>query len=145
MDSGRKREVRVCALDAAMPFDFEARAAEQRAKRSTQADASSALKVGIVGFGNFGQFLARRLVVNGHSVIATSRSDYSDAATEIGVQFFLDVDDFCEEHPDVVILATSILSLEKGALVVSSARLTPCIIVNTVVTGAHRVCMLFAL
>ena len=114
--------MRVRALDAAMPFDFEARAEEQRAKRSMSADASSAMKVGIVGFGNFGQFLARRLVMNGHTVIATSRSDYSDAATEIGARFFLDVDDFCEEHPDVVILATSILSLEKGASSIHGER-----------------------
>ena len=28
------------------------------------------------------------------------------------MEFFADVDDFCEEHPDVVVLATSILSLE---------------------------------
>lgn len=30
----------------------------------------------------------------------------------MGVDYFTDADDFCEEHPDVVILATSILSLE---------------------------------
>jgi len=45
-------------------------------------------------------------------VLATSRQDYSEAAAAIGVEFFADVDDFCEEHPDVVVLATSILSLE---------------------------------
>lgn len=45
-------------------------------------------------------------------VLATSRQNYSDQASAIGVQFFGDVDDFCEEHPDVVVLATSILSLE---------------------------------
>ena len=45
-------------------------------------------------------------------VLATSRQDYSEAAAATGVEFFADVDDFCEEHPDVVVLATSILSLE---------------------------------
>jgi arogenate dehydrogenase (NADP+) len=30
----------------------------------------------------------------------------------MGAEFYEDADDFCEEHPDVVILATSILSTE---------------------------------
>ena len=46
-------------------------------------------------------------------VIATSRSPYHDAAAAMGVGYFTDPNDFCEEHPDVVILATSILSLEQ--------------------------------
>ena len=43
-------------------------------------------------------------------VLATSRGDYSGPAEAIGAEFFDDIDDFAEEHPDVVILATSILS-----------------------------------
>lgn len=39
-----------------------------------------------------------------------SRTDYSVEAREMGVQFFQCSDDFAEQHPDVVILATSILS-----------------------------------
>lgn len=91
------------ALDAALPFDSEARAAARAAK-------ADRLSVGIVGFGTFGRFLAARLVQAGHSVSATSRTDYSREAAEIGVEFFTDADDFCERHPDVVVLATSILS-----------------------------------
>ena len=45
-------------------------------------------------------------------VIATSRSPYHEVAAQLGVGYFTDADDFCEEHPEVVILATSILSLE---------------------------------
>ena len=30
----------------------------------------------------------------------------------MGVTFYTDANDFCEEHPDVVVLATSILSTE---------------------------------
>lgn len=45
-------------------------------------------------------------------VIATSRGDYSQLAKSLGVQFFNDADDFAEEHPEVVILASSILSTE---------------------------------
>ncbi|KAG2447681.1 hypothetical protein HYH02_007141 [Chlamydomonas schloesseri] len=71
------------------------------------------LKIGIVGFGTFGQFLAKRLVARGHQVIATSRSPYEDIARKIGVDYFQDLDDFCEEHPEVVLLASSILSTEK--------------------------------
>ncbi|EFJ33083.1 hypothetical protein SELMODRAFT_34770, partial [Selaginella moellendorffii] len=95
----------VVALDAAQPFDYESRRMEQMHKESK-------LKVGIVGFGNFGQFLAQRIVKQGHAVLAHSRSDYSSLCDEMGVLFFRDVDDFCEEHPDVVLLSTSILSTE---------------------------------
>ncbi|KAJ8434991.1 hypothetical protein Cgig2_027834 [Carnegiea gigantea] len=71
------------------------------------------MKVAIVGFGNFGQFLAREIVKQGHTVLAYSRSDYSRVAAEIGVQFFSDADDLCEEHPEVILLCSSILSTEK--------------------------------
>ena len=45
-------------------------------------------------------------------VSATSRTDYAEQAAALGVSFFTDANDFCEEHPDVVILASSILSLD---------------------------------
>ncbi len=88
-------QLEVRALDAAMPFDFEHQAQAQLAR-------SKQLKIGIVGFGTFGQFLAKRLLRHGHSVTATSRSPYGDVAAKLGVQFFQDMDDFCEDHPDVV-------------------------------------------
>ena len=53
------------ALDAAMPFDYEARA---NAKLKQQ----TALRIGIVGFGTFGQFLAKRLVQQGHKASSTA-------------------------------------------------------------------------
>ncbi len=93
------------ALDAAMPFDSETRA------RKTLA-AQNALTIGIVGFGNFGQFLAKRFVDAGHRVICTSRGDYTQEAAGMGARYYASVDDFCEAHPDVVVLATSILSLQ---------------------------------
>lgn len=89
-----------------MPFDYEAIQREQL-------EAKSRLKVGIIGFGNFGQFLAKRLVKDKQTVLAFSRSDYAAEAKELNVTFFRDADDFCEEHPDVVILATSILSTDR--------------------------------
>ncbi|KAK9193341.1 hypothetical protein WN944_004038 [Citrus x changshan-huyou] len=74
---------------------------------------SSKLKIAIVGFGNFGQFLAKTIVRQGHTVLAYSRTDYSDVARKMGVSYFSDADDLCEEHPEVVLLCTSILSTEK--------------------------------
>ena len=53
--------VEVRSLDAAMPFDHES-------KEQARLDRSKQLTVGIVGFGTFGQFLARRLVKSGHKV-----------------------------------------------------------------------------
>ncbi len=44
-----------------MPFDYEAKA-NARHKQQT------ALRIGIVGFGTFGQFLAKRLISQGHKV-----------------------------------------------------------------------------
>ena len=45
-------------------------------------------------------------------VLATSRSPHDAAAAALGVAYYRDANDFCEEHPDVVVLATSILSTE---------------------------------
>ena len=45
-------------------------------------------------------------------VIATSRGNYAQTAQSLGVDFFQDADDFAEEHPEVVIMASSILSSE---------------------------------
>lgn len=44
-----------------MPFDFEHKAQAQLTK-------AKQLTIGLVGFGTFGQFLARRLVQAGHKV-----------------------------------------------------------------------------
>lgn len=49
------------AIDAAQPFDFEHRMKQRISDKEK-------LKVGIVGFGTFGQFLAKRLVARGHQV-----------------------------------------------------------------------------
>lgn len=76
-------------------------------------DNGSKLKIAIIGFGNFGQFLAKTMVGQGHTVVAYSRSDYSDVAQRLGVPYFSDADDLCEEHPEVILLCTSILSTEK--------------------------------
>lgn len=101
----RRSGLVVRALDAVQPFDDENRLRLRSENRKL-------LSIGIIGFGNFGQFLAKHFVAQGHNVIATSRGDYTKAARDLGVIFFEDADDFCEEHPDVVIVCTSILSTE---------------------------------
>ncbi|GMJ07538.1 hypothetical protein like AT5G34930 [Hibiscus trionum] len=89
-----------------IPYEF-------KGKISESVDDSAKLKIAIVGFGNFGQFLAKTLACQGHSVLAYSRTDYRDAAQKLGVSFFSDANDLCEEHPEVILLCTSILSTEK--------------------------------
>lgn len=97
--------LQITSLDAAQPFDYESRISDHIEK-------CSKLKIGIVGFGNFGQFLAKTLVRQGHTVLAHSRSNHADIARRIGVSFFPDANDLCEEHPEVILLCTSILSTE---------------------------------
>ncbi|XP_062008072.1 arogenate dehydrogenase 2, chloroplastic [Rosa rugosa] len=94
------------AIDAAQPFDYES-------QLKTHYQKSNALKIGIIGFGNYGQFLARSFVQQGHTVLAHSRSNYSKLAQDVGVSFFTDPNDLCEQHPEVVLLCTSIMSSEK--------------------------------
>ena len=101
----RARPQRILAVDAAQPFDYESRAAGLLEERQR-------LKIAIVGFGNFGQFLARTFARQGHTLLAHSRTDHSALAATLGASFFTDPHDLCECHPDVVLLATSILSAE---------------------------------
>ncbi|KAK1276549.1 hypothetical protein QJS04_geneDACA000853 [Acorus gramineus] len=71
------------------------------------------LRVSIVGFGNFGQFIAKAIKRQGHAVLATSRSDYSNYCNEHGIEFYRSIDEMCEQQPDVVLVCTSILSTEN--------------------------------
>ncbi|KAF6133909.1 hypothetical protein GIB67_040673 [Kingdonia uniflora] len=71
------------------------------------------LKIGIIGFGNFGQFLAKAFKQQGHDVLATSRSDYSEYCQKHDIGFFRHIDDLCEAQPDIVLLCSSILSTEN--------------------------------
>ncbi|XP_011020236.1 PREDICTED: arogenate dehydrogenase 1, chloroplastic [Populus euphratica] len=94
-------------------FQGSAQTYKYEAENSSCSDDSSKLKIAIVGFGNFGQFLAKTFVQQSHSVLAYSRANYSDAAQKLGVSYFSNADDLCEEHPEVIVLCTSILSTEK--------------------------------
>lgn len=76
----------------------------------------SPLRIAIVGFGNFGQFLAKRFVEQGHLVFGTSRGDYTLKARELGASFVPAVEDLPDCRPDVVIFCTSITSLRSVML-----------------------------
>ncbi|OVA11864.1 Prephenate dehydrogenase [Macleaya cordata] len=84
-----------------------------------------AIKIGIIGFGNFGQFLARAFQRQGHSIVATSRSDYSDYCLNNGIEFFRDVDGLCEAQPDVVLVCSSIVSTENVVRGIPFHKLKP--------------------
>ncbi|KAI3518418.1 hypothetical protein L1887_07141 [Cichorium endivia] len=91
-----RHSFRISAIDAAQPFDYESRLSDHIAKSKT-------LKIAIVGFGNFSQFLAKTLVCQGHTVLAHSRTDYSAVAADIAVSFYSNADDLCEEHPETLV------------------------------------------
>ena len=77
---------------------------------------SRPLSIGIVGFGRFGQFIAKSFTKYGH-VVATSRTDYTDVASEMGVKFVPTLESFVlDENLDVVVLATSIVSFKDTVL-----------------------------
>ncbi|XP_028093574.1 arogenate dehydrogenase 1, chloroplastic-like isoform X1 [Camellia sinensis] len=71
------------------------------------------LKIGIIGFGTFGQFLSKTMIKQGHSITATSRSDHSQLCHDLGISFYRDMDRFLEAENDVILLCTSILSLSN--------------------------------
>mmetsp|Transcript_24242 Transcript_24242/g.57384 ORF Transcript_24242/g.57384 Transcript_24242/m.57384 type:complete len:557 (-) Transcript_24242:2513-4183(-) len=75
---------------------------------------SKPLTIGIVGYGRFGQFIAKTFARHG-KVVVTSRSDYTDVADAMGAKYIplSDPDEFLAQDLDVIILATSILSFES--------------------------------
>lgn len=74
---------------------------------------SSTLKIGIIGFGPFGQFLAKTMIKQGHILRATSRTDHSQLCHRLGISFFSDKRAFLEADNDVILISTSILSLSE--------------------------------
>ncbi|XP_052184485.1 arogenate dehydrogenase 2, chloroplastic-like isoform X1 [Diospyros lotus] len=69
------------------------------------------LKIGIIGFGPFGQFLSKTILKHGHTITATSRTDHSHLASDLGISFHRDMNGFVEADNDVILISTSIVSL----------------------------------
>ncbi|KAL8161051.1 hypothetical protein V2J09_012540 [Rumex salicifolius] len=84
----------------------------QKSSSSSSPSSAASLTVGIVGFGSFAQFLVKTILKQGHTVTATSRSDYTLLCNRIGVSFFREVDRFLEADNDVIMVCTSILSFQ---------------------------------
>lgn len=82
---------------------------------------SKPLTIGIIGFGRFGQFMARTFVKHGR-VVVTSRTDYSDIAEGMGVTYIplSNPMAFLKENLDVVIMATSIMSFQDTLTTLAS-------------------------
>jgi arogenate dehydrogenase (NADP+), plant len=75
---------------------------------------SRPLTIGIVGFGRFGQFIAKTFAKYGN-VVVTSRSDYTDIAQTMGAKYVAlsDPEAFLRENLDVIVIAVSILSFDE--------------------------------
>jgi arogenate dehydrogenase (NADP+), plant len=75
---------------------------------------SRPLTIGIVGFGRFGQFIAKTFAKYGN-VVVTSRSDYIDIAQTMGAKYvpLSDPEAFLRENLDVIVIAVSILSFDE--------------------------------
>lgn len=72
------------------------------------------LTIGVMGFGRFGQFIAKSFQKYAR-VVVTSRSDYTKIANEMGVKYIplSTKDAFLQEDLDVIVVATSIMSFES--------------------------------
>jgi arogenate dehydrogenase (NADP+) len=76
---------------------------------------SRPLTIGVMGFGRFGQFIAKSFTKYGN-VVGTSRSDYKALADEMGIKYIpmSDMERFVvNEDLDVIVLAVSIVSFEN--------------------------------
>mmetsp|Transcript_37014 Transcript_37014/g.115227 ORF Transcript_37014/g.115227 Transcript_37014/m.115227 type:complete len:501 (+) Transcript_37014:345-1847(+) len=69
-------------------------------------------RVGILGYGNFGQFLGKQLAKD-CEVFGQSRGDYSQAAARDGVAWCRSIEELLEQRLDVLIISVSILSFES--------------------------------
>lgn len=79
------------------------------------APAEKPLRVGIVGFGKFGQFMAKTFAKSA-SVIAVDANDESRAAEALGVPFYplYELGEFFREgKPDVLVIAVATLDFES--------------------------------
>jgi len=71
------------------------------------------MRIGIIGYGTFGQFLGQHFHAAGFEVIATSRKNYASEALQSGVSYRDSMEDFLEEELDVLLIASSISSFSE--------------------------------
>lgn len=71
----------------------------------------SCLRIGIIGFGRFGQFVAKYFSQS-HQILVTSRGDYSKLASESGYSYYPTMSELIEAGVDCVMICVSIGSFQ---------------------------------
>ena len=97
------------------------------------------LNIGIVGFGRFGQFMAKKLAIN-HNILVTSRTDYSEVCDELGAKYYSDIDGLLGNgnSVDVILISVSITSFQKVLEgLISSPKLKDLLIVDVLSVKEH--------
>ena len=97
---------------------------------AAEAQLSSPLRIGVIGFGTFGQFLSRRWARRGHVLFAQSRTDYSSIAESIGVAYVKTAAELLTKQLDVIVISVSILSFEKVLRSLPVQLLTKALVVD---------------
>lgn len=95
------------------------------------------MHIGIIGFGHFGQFLARRFLARGHQVSAWSRDPVEEEAAAIGAHWFPEVGDLCTARCDVYILSMSIVSFASVVQALPLEQLAGRLIVDVLSVKAY--------
>jgi len=108
-------------------------------KAKTDSDSNArCLKIAIVGFGNFGQFLAKQMRAHGHSLAAWSRSRHDEQASKLDVTLYASIADMLTAfHPDVVLICTSILSFHDVVASIPSHLLGSALVVDVLSVKVH--------
>lgn len=101
---------------------------------STSCKQEFPLTIGIIGLGAFGQFLAKAFQRQGHTILATSRSDYSQYCQHHGIDFFPLLDGLCDAQPDVLLVCSSIVSTEAVVRGIPFHKLKPDTIIADVLS-----------
>ncbi|GMF58627.1 unnamed protein product [Phytophthora fragariaefolia] len=96
------------------------------------------LNIGIYGFGNFGQFLAKTMA-KGHDVRGTSRTDYSTVAAQLGCKYYSSETQLEQFFAglDVLVLGVSILSFEGVLSKIPKHLLENLVIVDVLSVKTH--------
>jgi aspartate/methionine/tyrosine aminotransferase/prephenate dehydrogenase len=100
-----------------------------------------------MGFGNFGQFLAKTFVEKEADVFAASRTDYSLRAAELGVVYhpMFDLASLFAHGLDVLVLSVSINSFESVLGSIPSAMLKDVLVVDVCSVKMHPRQLMLAL
>lgn len=95
------------------------------------------LNIGIIGFGNFGQFLAKTFRKY-HNVRATSRSDHSKTAAALGCEYYpADQAQEFYKDLDVLLVSVSILSFEGTMKKLPAELLKNVLVVDVLSVKTH--------